>query len=113
MTVQQGVLKRCRLSWLTNCALVFELKCGGEGGGVSANEYSCAHGAQFGDITPYLTYSMLWSVECVDARIRKELYETYPFIMFVAANDFNCVLGFFNWSSNFLQSESLFIKNTL
>jgi hypothetical protein len=28
------------------------------GGGVSANEYSCAHGAQinFEDITPYLTY---------------------------------------------------------
>ncbi len=28
------------------------------GGGVSANEYSCAHGAQinFGDLTPYLAY---------------------------------------------------------
>jgi hypothetical protein len=28
------------------------------GGGVSANEYSCTHGAQinFGDLTPYLTY---------------------------------------------------------
>ncbi len=37
--------------------------CGGMGGGggygVSANEYSCAHGAQinFGDLTPYLTYA--------------------------------------------------------
>jgi hypothetical protein len=32
----------------------------GEGGcGVSANEYSCAHGAQinFGDVTPYLIYA--------------------------------------------------------
>ncbi len=31
---------------------------GGWGGAVSANEYSCAHGAQknFGDLTPYLTY---------------------------------------------------------
>jgi hypothetical protein len=33
---------------------------GGGGGvaGISANEYSCAHGAQinFGDLTPYLTY---------------------------------------------------------
>jgi hypothetical protein len=32
----------------------------GEGGscGVSANEYSCAHGAQinFGDLSPYLTF---------------------------------------------------------
>jgi hypothetical protein len=33
----------------------------GEGGGVSANEYSCAHGAQinFGDLTSYLTYAVL------------------------------------------------------
>ncbi len=53
----QGVTKRCRLSWLTNSALVYEHKCGGEGLRVSANEYSCAHGAQinFGDLTPYLT----------------------------------------------------------
>ncbi len=31
----------------------------GWGCGVSANEYSCAHGAQmnFGDLTPYLTYA--------------------------------------------------------
>jgi hypothetical protein len=32
------------LSWLTNSALVYDTKCGGEGSGVSANEYSCAHG---------------------------------------------------------------------
>ncbi len=44
----QEATKRCRLSWLTSSAL-----------GVSANEYSCAHGAKinFGDITPYLTYA--------------------------------------------------------
>jgi hypothetical protein len=31
---------------------------GGGFAGVSANEFSCAHGAQtnFGDLTPYLTY---------------------------------------------------------
>ncbi len=29
----QGVAKRCRLSWLTNSALVYEPKCGGSGGG--------------------------------------------------------------------------------
>jgi len=49
----QGLTKRCRLSWLTDSALVYEPKCGGRGGcGVSANEYSCAHGAQinFGDL---------------------------------------------------------------
>ncbi len=38
----QGVTKRCRLSWQTNSALVYEHECGGEGGGscgVSANGY--------------------------------------------------------------------------
>jgi hypothetical protein len=60
----QGVTKRCRLSWLTNSALIFEPKCARRGRGcrVSANEYSysCAHGAQinFGDLTPYLTYAI-------------------------------------------------------
>jgi hypothetical protein len=31
--------------------------------GVSANEYSCAHGAQikFGDLTPYLSYDTEYS----------------------------------------------------
>jgi hypothetical protein len=56
------------LSLLTNSALVHEPKCGvcgGEGGcGVSANEYSCVHGAQIncGDLTPYLIYDSygLW-----------------------------------------------------
>jgi hypothetical protein len=34
---------------------------GGGGCGVSANEYSCANGAQinFRDLTPYLTYAQL------------------------------------------------------
>jgi hypothetical protein len=43
MAVRQGVTKRCRLSWQTNSALVYEPKCGGRragGSGVSANEYS-------------------------------------------------------------------------
>jgi hypothetical protein len=42
--LQQGVTRRCRLSLLTNSAVVYESNCGGMGGsGVSANEYSCAH----------------------------------------------------------------------
>ncbi len=48
-----GVTKTCRLSWLTNSTLVYEPKCGGGGSClVSANEYSCTHGAQinFGDL---------------------------------------------------------------
>ncbi len=42
---RQGVTKRCRLSLLTNSALVYEPQCGGRGRvcGASANEYSCAH----------------------------------------------------------------------
>ncbi len=61
--IYQEVAKRCRLSWLINSALVNEPKRGRRGGcGVSANEFSCAHGAEinFGDlITPYLT---LWHI---------------------------------------------------
>jgi hypothetical protein len=43
---------KCRLSWLTNSALVYE-KCG-----VPANEYWMYSGSKtnFGDLTPYLTY---------------------------------------------------------
>jgi hypothetical protein len=68
----QGVTERCRLSWLTNSALVYEPKCveRGKGGGcgVSANEYSCAHGAQikFVDITPYLTYGKISGKKMAD-----------------------------------------------
>ncbi len=61
--LKPGVTKRCRLSWLTNSALVFEPKCGRGGGGcgVSANEYSCAHRAQInlGDLTPHLKSTIL------------------------------------------------------
>ncbi len=40
-----GVTKKCRLSCLTNSALVIGVQMQGEGGscGVPANEYSCAH----------------------------------------------------------------------
>jgi hypothetical protein len=58
----QEVTKRCRLSWLTNSALVYEPKCRGRGLG---GELWCLSqwiqlytGAQinFGDLIPYLTY---------------------------------------------------------
>jgi hypothetical protein len=57
----QGVTKRCRLSWLTKSDLVYEPKCGGGeriAGPHSANEYLQLYtGAQikFGDLTPYLS----------------------------------------------------------
>ena len=49
---KRGVIKRCRLSWLTNSALVYEPNAN------DGNEFSCAHEAQinFGDLTLYLTY---------------------------------------------------------
>jgi hypothetical protein len=65
--VAQGVIKRCRLSLLTNSALVIRVQMRGEGGSceVSANEYSCARhvtGAQinFRDLPPYLTLCCSW-----------------------------------------------------
>ncbi len=49
--VNQGVTKRCRLSWLTNSSLAYEPKWGGRAGCTwSPNN--------FGDITPYLTYTL-------------------------------------------------------
>jgi hypothetical protein len=38
----------------------------GEGGVVTANEYSCAHGApkNFGDLAPYLTYVLPQRIYC-------------------------------------------------
>ncbi len=64
--LQQGVTKRCRLSWLTNSALVREPKCGGWGvrlRGLSQWE-SCAHGGQINCeyLTPYLTYDLRYSM---------------------------------------------------
>jgi hypothetical protein len=38
----QGVTKRCRLSWLTNSALIYEPKCGGSGGGAGSQPMSTA-----------------------------------------------------------------------
>ncbi len=63
---RQGIAKRCRLSWLTNSALVYPGGGGGEGGcGISANEYSRSHGAQinFGDLVPYLTFVTRESID--------------------------------------------------
>ncbi len=63
-TVNRGVTKICRLSWLTNSALEYEPKCGG-GGRVAGSQpmstaVHSAHGVQinFGDLTPYLTYGI-------------------------------------------------------
>jgi hypothetical protein len=57
----QGVTLRCRLSYLTNSALVFEAKCGGGGVAGSQPMSTTVPGAQinFEDLTPYLTYAFV------------------------------------------------------
>jgi hypothetical protein len=47
-TILAGVTKRCRLSWLTSIALVYESKCGGMGVVAGSQPMSAAflHGAQ-------------------------------------------------------------------
>jgi hypothetical protein len=56
---QQGITKRCRLSWLTISALVYELKCGGWGRVAGSHPMSTAVHMKtiinFRDLTPYLT----------------------------------------------------------
>jgi hypothetical protein len=44
--------------------------------GVSANEYSCAHGAQinFGDLTPYLTYDCTFLSACLEQEKKALLF---------------------------------------
>ncbi len=42
IAVSQGITKRCRLSWLTNIALIYEPKCGGRGGVVGSQPMSTA-----------------------------------------------------------------------
>ncbi len=42
MLTPEGVTKRCRLSWLTNSALVHEPKCGGKGGILGSQQMSTA-----------------------------------------------------------------------
>ncbi len=63
MQKDQGVTKRCRLSLLTNSALVILVQMRGRGGVAWSQPMSTAvhitwHGSQinFGDLPPYLTY---------------------------------------------------------
>ncbi len=65
VTLQQRVTKRCRLSLLTNSALVYESQCGRMEGvawsqPVSTTVHITWHGAQinFGDLPHYLTYAL-------------------------------------------------------
>ncbi len=41
LVFNQGVTIRCRLSSLTNSALVYEPKCEGRGGSCGVNKYNC------------------------------------------------------------------------
>ncbi len=85
-TGMQGVKKRCRLSWLTNSALVYEPNCEGRGWGcgVSANEYNCAHGAQinFGELTPCLTYAEMEPGEFTRKKVFVKLNRSFVYRTF-------------------------------
>ncbi len=63
-TCHQGITKKCRLSLLTNSALVYKSKCGGDWGVAGSQSMSTAvhitwHVAQinFGDLPSYFTYA--------------------------------------------------------
>ncbi len=50
---------------------------GGEGYGVSANKYSCAHGAQmngFEDLTPYLYYYVDFLLKLAPCQINTQIH---------------------------------------
>ncbi len=61
----QGVTKRCRLSWVTNSALVYEPECEGKGRvagpqPMSSAVHHCTRSPNnFGDLTPYLSYAWI------------------------------------------------------
>jgi hypothetical protein len=75
VTAWMGLTKRCRLSWLTNTALVYEPKCGGRGGVAGSQSMSTAvqrSPINFGDITPYLTNASCSSGNDVTFLIKKK-----------------------------------------
>jgi hypothetical protein len=65
-TVNQGVTKRCRLSWLTNSPLVYEPKCGGKLRGTQPMMFQGAQ-INFRDLTTYLTYA----IDCLQRTSRR------------------------------------------
>ncbi len=74
----QGVTKRCRLSWLTNSALVYELKYGGRGEWLGLSQWVQLYtGAQvnFADLTPYLCN--LWIMPTSDTQNYSTIYCIY------------------------------------
>ncbi len=105
LSYSQGVTKRCRLSLLTNSALVYDPNCGG-GGVAGSQPMSTAvhitwHGAQinFGDLPSYLTYAYStgdWLIQSmraaalvihlmrVNSFLLQQLYPTLPCLWTVA-----------------------------
>ncbi len=76
LCINQGDTNRCRLSWLTNSARVYEPKCGGREGLRGPSQWVQLYTeAQiiFGDLTPYLTYGINVSLGAKGTRGRKQL----------------------------------------
>jgi hypothetical protein len=59
-TPKQGITKKCCVSWLTNCALVYATNAGGGRGVAGSEPMSTASQINFGDPTPF--YQMLQRV---------------------------------------------------
>ncbi len=118
----RGVTNRCRLSWLTNSALVYEPKCGGQGmRGLSQwVRPGCTHGAQinFGDLTPYLTYDST-SLEpgLGDVLKRKTIMLFFQFLSsWQAASSYGLIWGRFSYGGDFSFRKWLFVdilRNTM
>jgi hypothetical protein len=59
-SLEHGVTKRCRLSWLTNSALVFAGRRGELRGLSQSVQHYTGSQINFEDLTPYLTYG--WNI---------------------------------------------------
>jgi hypothetical protein len=97
----QGVTKRCRLSLLTNSALLYESQCRKGGGGAGSQPMSTAeriitwHRAQinFGDLHPYLIYVHVpWVKQC----------QFYAFHFLTPSNLFRTIT---HWGFSFLPKD--------
>jgi hypothetical protein len=79
--VQLGITRRCRLSLLTYSALVIRVQKGGLSGGVSANEYRCAHHVTWSP-NKLLTYAVQCTSDFSFDKLGVRFVEKGPDVLF-------------------------------